>query len=57
MWEVEYTDEFDEWWSTLDENEQIDVGASVGLLEVCGPNLKFPTHPASKDQIIRICAN
>jgi hypothetical protein len=42
MWEVEYTDEFDEWWNTLDEKEQIDVAASVGLLETCGPNLKYP---------------
>lgn len=42
MWEVEYTDEFEEWWKTLDEEEQIDVTASVGLLEECGPNLKHP---------------
>jgi hypothetical protein len=42
MWDVEYTDEFNQWWDTLIENEQIDVAASVGLLEACGPNLKFP---------------
>jgi hypothetical protein len=42
MWEVEYTDEFGSWWSTLSETEQVDVAASVGLLEIEGPNLRFP---------------
>jgi hypothetical protein len=42
MWEVEYTDEFEEWWMTLIESEQIDVDANVRLLEEYGPNLKYP---------------
>ena len=42
MWEVEYTDEFDRWWNTLTEGEQIDVAACVGLLEANGIHLKFP---------------
>lgn len=42
MWEVEYTDEFEEWWDTLSEDEQIDITASIGLLEECGPNLRYP---------------
>jgi hypothetical protein len=42
MWEVEYTDEFEGWWVTLDEGEQTDITASVGLLEACGPGLGFP---------------
>ncbi|MGB6976478.1 MAG: type II toxin-antitoxin system RelE/ParE family toxin, partial [Gammaproteobacteria bacterium] len=42
MWEVEYTDEFGKWWETLTEVEQIEVSASVGLLEQYGPNLRFP---------------
>lgn len=42
MWEVEYTDEFEEWWETLTECAQIDVSASVGLLEEYGPNLRYP---------------
>lgn len=42
MWEVEYTDEFGEWWNTLNEAEQIDITACVGLLETFGPNLRFP---------------
>jgi hypothetical protein len=42
MWSVEYTNEFEEWWDKLTENEQIDVSATVGLLEARGPNLGFP---------------
>ncbi len=42
MWEVEYTNEFGDWWEDLTEGEQTDIDASVRLLEQCGPNLKFP---------------
>lgn len=42
MWEVEYTDEFGQWWDTLNEAEQIDISAYVGLLEKTGPQLRFP---------------
>lgn len=42
MWEIEYTDEFEEWWSSLTQEEQESVSASVGLLEQCGPQLKHP---------------
>jgi len=42
MWEVEYTDEFEEWWSTLSEDEQDSVRFTVKLLEDLGPSLKFP---------------
>jgi hypothetical protein len=41
-WEVEYTDEFEEWWKSLDEDEQESITASVGLLEARGPQLGFP---------------
>ena|SRR5262249_59911778 len=41
-WEVEYTDEFEEWWSSLAEEEQEDIAASVGLLEEMGPRLPYP---------------
>ena len=41
-WEVEYTDEFEEWWHFLSEKEQVSVDASVRLLELLGPSLKFP---------------
>ena len=41
-WEVEYTNEFGNWWETLTEEEQVSVAASVTLLEERGPNLGFP---------------
>jgi len=40
--EVEYTDEFESWWSSLTGEEQEDVAASIGLLEEMGPRLPFP---------------
>ncbi len=42
MWEVEYTDEFEQWWNTLDEREQESVAAYVGMLEDMGPTLPYP---------------
>ncbi|PAA16714.1 type II toxin-antitoxin system RelE/ParE family toxin [Pseudomonas fragi] len=41
-WNVEYTDEFGLWWETLSEKEQVSVAASVKLLELLGPALRFP---------------
>ena len=41
-WEVEYTDEFGEWWNGLTEAEQESVDASVRLLEERGPHLGHP---------------
>ena len=41
-WEVEFTDEFEQWWHTLSESEQGKVDARVGLLMERGPNPGFP---------------
>ena len=41
-WDVEYTDEFGQWWSGLSEGEQESLAASVRLLEERGPTLGFP---------------
>jgi len=41
-WDVEYTDEFEMWWSCLSETEQDSVQASVMLLGDAGPHLGFP---------------
>jgi hypothetical protein len=41
-WEVEFTDEFEEWWGALSESEQGKVDARVSLLMEHGPNLGFP---------------
>ena len=40
--EVEYTDEFGQWWAALSVGEQESVAAVVGLLEDLGPVLRFP---------------
>ena len=45
-WEVEYTDEFGEWWHSLGDKEQRSVAVAVGLLEIRGPNLPFPYSSA-----------
>ena len=41
-WDVEYTDDFGEWWAGLSEDEQESLDSSVRLLEDRGPNLGFP---------------
>lgn len=41
-WEVEYTDEFGDWWNGLTEAEQESVDASVHMLEERGPQLGHP---------------
>lgn len=40
--EVEYTDEFEQWWDTLDEDAQATVDAYVRMLEEFGVALGFP---------------
>lgn len=42
MWEIEYTDEFKEWWDTLTEGQQEDLVVSVELLKNLGPGLPRP---------------
>jgi len=42
VWEVEFTDEFEQWWNALSEAEQGKVDARVRLLAERGPNLGFP---------------
>lgn len=42
VWDVEYTDEFGEWWSALTESQQDRVAATVRLLAARGPSLPFP---------------
>ena len=41
-WEVEFTNEFGEWWESLDAAEQDAVDVAVRLLEVKGPQLPYP---------------
>jgi hypothetical protein len=41
-WDVEFTDEFGDWWKLLTEEQQDDVAHSVGVLAEIGPALGFP---------------
>ncbi len=41
-WDVEYTDEFGQWWQGLSEGQQDAVAARVELLAEHGPNLPYP---------------
>ena len=42
MWKVEYTDQFEDWWLTLSDQEQEAVTAAVEALEERGPALGRP---------------
>jgi hypothetical protein len=60
-WEIEFTDEFGEWWDGLTEDEQVDVAAKVEVLRRFGPALRRPhsgaisssKHPNMKELIIQ----
>ena len=41
-WDVEYTDQFGAWWTTLTVDEQRAIAAAVELLERSGPALGRP---------------
>ena len=41
-WEVEYADEFSQWWHGLQEPVQDSIAMVVELLESNGPKLEFP---------------
>ena len=45
-WDVEYTDEFGDWWESLTADEQESIAVSVRLLEDRGPSLGFPHSSA-----------
>jgi len=45
-WEVEYSNEFECWWLSLLEDEQVSLNSSVLLLEQRGPHLPYP-HSSS----------
>ena len=42
QWSVEYTQEFEQWWNALTEDEQVVVASKVELLEKLGPTLPRP---------------
>jgi hypothetical protein len=42
VWEVEFTEQFEEWWDGLEEEEQEAIWAAVKILEEKGPALGRP---------------
>lgn len=42
MWDVEVTDQFEQWWDTLSVEEQESIEGAVELLEQRGPGLGRP---------------
>ena len=42
MWDIQFTDEFGEWWETLTEEAQESLTVGVKLLSVLGPALGRP---------------
>jgi hypothetical protein len=41
-WDIEFTDEFGEWWGNLSQEEQESVATTMILLKEKGPSLQFP---------------
>lgn len=41
-WDVEYTDDFENWWNGLSEVEQVELDRKVRLLQEFGPTLPRP---------------
>jgi len=41
-WQVEYTEEFENWWRDLTDDEQAEISAKVKLLQELGPTLPRP---------------
>ena len=48
-WEVEYSDEFEEWWETLPEDVQEAIAHDIDVLEQVGPTLGRPQVDTLKD--------
>jgi hypothetical protein len=42
IWATETTDDFDDWFTGLDEDEQVEVTAKIELLKLLGPQLRRP---------------
>lgn len=53
-WEVEYTNEFEQWWESLDGGEQDSIAFTVTLLIKKGPVLSFPYSSGIKGSKYRL---
>jgi hypothetical protein len=41
-WDVEFTSQFETWWDSLSDDEQVEISAKVELLQERGPTLPRP---------------
>lgn len=41
-WDVEFTSQFETWWKSLSQDEQVEISAKVELLQESGPTLPRP---------------
>jgi hypothetical protein len=41
-WDIEFTGQFETWWNSLSEDEQVEISAKVELLQERGPTLPRP---------------
>ena len=41
-WDVEFTSQFESWWNSLSDDEQVEISAKVELLQESGPTLPRP---------------
>jgi len=57
MVEIEFTDEFERWWETLDAETQDSIAVKVRLLEEEGTNLGSLTVQISKALVTDVCEN
>jgi hypothetical protein len=55
--DVEFADEFGEWWDELTAEEQDSVATSVRLLEETGPTLDYPHSSKVATSRHDACAN
>ena len=53
-WIVEYTDEFETWWSELTDAAQDDIDRVVLLLEMNGPTLGYPYSSDIKGSKVKL---
>ena len=48
MWTIVYTDEFENWWEKLNQEEKISITSGILVLQQAGPTLRFPYSSAIK---------
>lgn len=53
VWDVEVTDQFEQWWDALDEDGQEAIDAAVRVLEARGPALGRPLSTRSRAHATR----